>query len=61
MLNQWVTQASVSKQANKFDLAGIVSFYDVSPQSWRKLIDSNPSGRKGYGLIFTITHPLVIV
>jgi hypothetical protein len=53
ILNDGIIAASKSEHILKFDPAGVVSFYDVPPQIWRELIDTNPSGRKGYGLVFS--------
>jgi hypothetical protein len=32
---------------------GVVSFSDVPPQNWQELIETNPSGRKGFGMVFS--------
>ncbi|MEW8192094.1 MAG: hypothetical protein AB2793_00170 [Candidatus Thiodiazotropha sp.] len=52
ILLQGYIQASTTGHITKFDPAGVVSFYDVPPQNWRELVDTNPNGREGYGIVF---------
>jgi hypothetical protein len=38
-----------------YDPKGAACFYDVPPQNWVELIQTNPNGRRGYGLIVSKT------
>ena len=52
ILGEGKITASRSEHITKYDPAGVVSFYDVPPQNWKELIDTNPNGRRGFGLVF---------
>lgn len=47
--------ASKVECITRFDSEGAACFYDVPPQNYKELINTNPNNRKGYGLIVSKT------
>jgi hypothetical protein len=43
--------ASKQRQIVRFDAAGAACFYGVPHWAWPQLVDTNPSGRRGYGIM----------
>jgi len=44
-------RASFVKSIVQYEPLGASCFYDVPPQNWIELIETNPNGRRGFGLI----------
>jgi hypothetical protein len=44
-------RASQREEIRKYDPVGAACLYDVPPSTWQKLVETNPNGRRGYGLI----------
>ena len=43
--------ASTVESIARYDPVGAACLYEVPPQNWSELVDTNPNGRRGYGLI----------
>ena len=44
-------RASQREEIRKYEPIGAACLYDVPPPAWPKLVETNPNGRRGYGLI----------
>ena len=51
ILNHGRIYASKMKSIIKYEPRGASCFYDIPPQNWWELINTNPNNRRGYGLI----------
>ena len=51
ILHEGRIRASQREEIRKYDPRGAACLYDVPPSTWRTVVATNPSGRRGYGLI----------
>ncbi|WP_377190736.1 hypothetical protein [Ruegeria meonggei] len=51
IINSRSVQASKADAITRYHPSGAACFYDVPPQNWTELIQTNPSGRQPYGII----------
>jgi hypothetical protein len=51
IIREWKVRSSLRPDIVNNDVRGAACFYDVPLQQWQRLVETNPTGRRPYGLI----------
>lgn len=51
IVNSRVLRASLRSEITSREQLGATCFYDVPPSAWTQLVETNPSGRTGHGVL----------